>query len=148
MKHNLAVALLQASRHVYHEAAPVLYTANKFLFTHPSDCNLFRVVASPYAEHMASVYFRIREKDLRLWTSYLGSKSPDRSLHADLPNLKHLCIFMRCGSLGAPRLLGHLGVQPFAGAPPAFGALPPAMAVHVQAVHNALGQQVAALQQQ
>lgn len=151
MKHNVGVSLLQANKQVYDEAAPILYTGNKFLFTHPSDCNIFRVVASPHAESMNSVYFRIREKDLRLWTTYLGSKSADRSLKADLPKLKNLWIFMRCGSVGTPRLLGQLGVQGFNGGPQGFGgvgALPPAMAGHVQAVQNALGQQVAALQQQ
>ena len=139
MKHNVAVSLLQANRQIYQEAAPVLYTGNKLLFTHPSDCNIFRVVASPHAESMNSVYFRIREKDLRLWTTYLGSKSADRSLKADLPNLKSLWIFMRCGSVGAPRLLGQLGVQGFAGGPQGFGAVG---ALHV------LGQHVTALQQQ
>ncbi|XPS98661.1 hypothetical protein M3J09_007858 [Ascochyta lentis] len=144
MRHNVAAPLLQASRQLHDEAAPVLYTANKFLFTHPSDCNIFRVVASPHATAVHSVYFRIREKDLRLWTAYLGSKTADRSLKADLPSLKTLCIFMRCASVGAPRLLGHLGLQGFGG----VGLLPPPMAMHVQAVQNALGHQVAALQQQ
>lgn len=151
MKHHVGVPLLRTSKQVYDEAAPVLYTGNKFLFTHPSDCNIFRIVASPHAVSLNSVYFRIREKDLRLWTTYLGSKNADRSLKADLPHLKNLWIFMRCGSVGAPRLLGHLGVQGFAGGPQAFGgvgALPLPLAVHVQAVQNALGQQVAALQQQ
>ncbi|KAF2624966.1 hypothetical protein BU25DRAFT_347074 [Macroventuria anomochaeta] len=151
MKHNVGVKLLQTNKQVYAEAAPVLYTGNKFLFTHPSDCNIFRVVASRHAESMNSVYFRIREKDLRLWTTYLGSKSADRSLRADLPKLKNLWVFMRCGGAGAPRLLGQLGVQGLGGGPQGFGgvgALPPAMAVHVHAVQNALGQQVAALQQQ
>ncbi|KAH6644646.1 hypothetical protein C7974DRAFT_349609 [Boeremia exigua] len=148
MEHRVAVALLRASKQLHAEAAPVLYTANKFLFTHPSDCNVFRVVASPHAKAMHSVYLRVREKDLRLWTAYLGSKSPDRSLRADLPALKHLCIFMRCGNPGTPRLLSTLGVVPAANAIVALPALPPAMAMHVQAVQNALGQQVQALQQQ
>lgn len=141
LKHNVSVKLLQANKQVYNEAISLLYTENKFLFTHPSDCNIFRVVASPHAEGMNNVYFRIREKDLRLWTTYLGSKSADRSLRADLPKLKNLWIFLRCGNPGTPRLLSTLGV---AGA----GNVPPAMAVHVQAVQNALGQQVAALQHQ
>lgn len=147
MKHNVGVSLLQTNKQVYDEAAPVLYTGNKFLFTHPSDCTIFRVVASRHAEGIHSVYFRIREKDLPLWTKYLGSKKEERCLKHDLPNLKSLWIFLRCGSAGTPRIFGQLGGPGFA-APHAMGALPPAMAVHVQAVQNALGQQVAALQQQ
>ncbi|KAJ4410037.1 hypothetical protein N0V91_002046, partial [Didymella pomorum] len=147
MKHNVGVGLLQTNKQVYDEAAPVLYTGNKFLFTHPSDCTVFRVVASRHAEGIHSVYFRIREKDLPLWTKYLGSKREDRCLKHDLPNLKSLWIFLRCGSAGSPRFFGQLG-GPGLAAPQALGALPPAMAVHVQAVQNALGQQVAALQQQ
>ncbi|UPX16434.1 uncharacterized protein EKO05_0006833 [Ascochyta rabiei] len=149
-KHDVAVSLLQTCKQLHDEAAPVLYTANKFLFTHPSDCNIFRVVASPHADRIHSVWFRIREKDLRLWTAYLSSKSADRSLKADLPRLKNLCIFMRCLSLGTPRLLGLLGVQGAGGAGGAGGVavLPPPMAVQVQAVQNAVGQQVAALHQQ
>lgn len=147
MPHHVGVSLLQTNKQVHDEAAPVLYAGNKFLFTHPSDCTVFRVVASRHAESIQSVYFRIREKDLPLWTKYLGSKKEERCLKHDLPNLKSLWVFLRCGSAGTPRFFGQLGGPGFA-APPALGALPPAMAVHVQAVQNALGQQVAALQQQ
>ncbi|KAF2816012.1 uncharacterized protein BDZ99DRAFT_457933 [Mytilinidion resinicola] len=103
--HHIEPNLLLASRQVYAEAAPILYSSNKFLFTHPSDCNMFRVVASPYSEHITSVCFRIREKDLRIWTSYLSSSSETRSLHADLPRLKSLWIFLRCGSWGPPAMM-------------------------------------------
>lgn len=159
MKHHVSVNLLSANRQIYNEAVPVLYTENKFLFTHPSDCNIFRVVASQHAEGIQSVYFRIREKDLRLWTAYLGSKSADRSLKADLPALKNLWIFMRCAT-GTGRILASLGVQGLPGAH-AFGgvgALPPGgmgagvgaglvQQVH-QHVQQTLGHQVATLQQQ
>ncbi|KAJ4337280.1 hypothetical protein N0V87_004780 [Didymella glomerata] len=146
-KHHVGVSLLQTNKQVYAEAAPVLYTGNKFLFIHPSDCTVFRIVASRHAEDIHSVHFRIREKDLPLWTKYLGSRKEERCLKHDLPNLKSLCISLRCGSAATPRFFGQLGGPGFA-APQALGALPPAMAVHVQAVQNALGQQVAALQQQ
>lgn len=133
MKHHVTLGLLTVSRQVYEEAAPVLYAGNKFLFMHPSDCNMFRVVASPkYSALISSVYFRIREKDLRLWTSYLSSKTVERSLRCDLPKLKSLWIFLRCGTVG------QLG-GPMAG-------LPPALAAQVQAAQQALVQQVAALQ--
>ncbi|KAF2266463.1 hypothetical protein CC78DRAFT_566845 [Lojkania enalia] len=139
--HNVAVNLLTVSRQVYEEAAPILYSSNKFLFTHPSDCSVFRVVASPkYSALISSVCFRIREKDLRLWTTYLGSKSADRSLKADLPKLKSLWIFVRCGSIGTPHGIGQIGGQ--------LAGLPPGIAAQVQAVQNALGQQVQAIQQQ
>jgi hypothetical protein len=149
IKHNVGVNLLQANKQVYQESVSILYSANKFLFTHPSDCNIFRVVASPASHHITCVYFRIREKDLRLWTSYLGSKTAERSLKVDLPKLKHMWIFMRCGSMGTPAMLGQLthGAMAWQGAAGLAG-LPPAVVVQVQAVQDALGQQVAALQHQ
>lgn len=108
VRHHVNVSLLRANRQVYEEAVTILYSQNKLLFTHPSDLNIFRVVASPASQNMTSVYFRIREKDLRLWTSYLSSKSPERSLKADLPKLKNLWLFMRCGSMGTPAMLAQL----------------------------------------
>ncbi|KAF2715654.1 hypothetical protein K504DRAFT_457804 [Pleomassaria siparia CBS 279.74] len=140
-KHNVALGLLPANRQVYNEAAPILYTSNKFLFTHPSDCNIFRVIASPYSSLITSVYFRVREKDLRLWITYLGSKTQERSLKSDLPKLKSLWIFLRCGSVGAPGMLGQLGG-------PAIVGLPHALAAQVHAAQNALVQQMGALHQQ
>lgn len=150
VRHELMVNLLRTNRKVYEESAPILYGGNKFLFTHPSDCNIFRVVTSPFAMNIQSVYFRIREKDLRLWTRYIGSKNVDRSLRADLPMLKHFWIFLRCGSMGTPAMLGHLGAAqgPQAGMGGGLGNLPPGIQIQVQAVQNALGQQVQALQQQ
>ncbi|KAF2828140.1 hypothetical protein CC86DRAFT_369271 [Ophiobolus disseminans] len=146
---HVGVNLLRTNKQVYEESVSILYSANKFIFTHPSDCNIFRVVASPASYHITCVYFRIREKDLRLWTSYLGSKTTERSLKFDLPKLKSLWIFMRCGAMGTPAMLGQLGqgAMGMQGGG-ALAGLPPAVAVQVQAVHNALGQQVHALQQQ
>ncbi|KAF2194486.1 hypothetical protein K469DRAFT_705944 [Zopfia rhizophila CBS 207.26] len=140
-QHHVALGLLTVSKQVYNEAASILYSTNKFLFTHPSDCNIFRVISSPFSNLITSVCFRIREKDLRLWTSYLGSGQLERSLKTDLPKLKSLWIFLRCGSVGPPGLIGQLGGPQIVG-------LPPALAAQVQAVQNALGQQVQALQQQ
>lgn len=56
---------------------------------------------------------------------------------------------MRCGAMGTPAMLGQLG-QGGMGMQGngALAGLPPAVAVQVQAVQNALGQQVHALQQQ
>ncbi|KAF2469885.1 uncharacterized protein BDR25DRAFT_227308 [Lindgomyces ingoldianus] len=142
-KHDVALGLLTVSRQVHHEATPVLYAANKFLFTHPSDCNIFRIISSPYSSLITSACFRIREKDLRLWTSYLGSKTQDRSLKADLPKLKSLWIFLRCGNIGPPGLITQLGAGQ-----PGLANFPPAVQAQVQAVQNALQQQLNLLQQQ
>ncbi|KAF1947430.1 hypothetical protein EJ02DRAFT_333906 [Clathrospora elynae] len=117
--HDVSVNLVRANRQVYEESVAILYGDNKFLFTHPSDCTVFRVVASPASINITSVYFRIREKDVRLWTTYVGSKIKERSLRADLPKLRSLWVFLRCGGVGVPG-----------------------------AVQNVLGQQMQALQQQ
>lgn len=153
---GVTTALLRASRQLHREAGPVLYADNIFVFGHPSDCNVFRVVASPFAQHIQNVFFRIRDKDVRLWTAYVGSRSPDRSLRADLPRLKSLCILLRCSSAGTQHFLARLGMNGPA-APPGVlgvgavggvGVIPPPLAMAVQAVQTALSQQVAAMQQQ
>jgi hypothetical protein len=133
---DVTVNLLRSNKQVYTEAVDILYSQNKFLFTHPSDCNIFRVVASPASVNITSVYFRIREKDLRLWTSYLGSKKEERSLRADLPKLRSCWVFLRCGGLGV------LGLQ---GAVVGAGGVGGGLGAQVQA---ALGHQMHALQQQ
>ncbi|KAJ4360152.1 uncharacterized protein N0V89_000712 [Didymosphaeria variabile] len=121
---------------MHDEAAPVLYSQNKFLFTNPSDCTMFRVVASPFSANMTSVYFRIREKDVKLWATYLGSKDPSRSMKYDLPKLKSLWIFLRCGMMGTPGVINGMA---------GGGGLPALLAAQAQAIHQALGTQ---LQQQ
>lgn len=132
-RHNVALGLLSASRQLHDEAAPVFYAQNKFLFTNPSDCTMFRIVASPSAENITSVYFRIREKDVKLWATYLGSKDPARSMKCDLPKLKSLWIFLRCGMMGTPGLInGMVG----------NGGLPALLAAQTQAIHQALGTQL------
>jgi hypothetical protein len=98
-KSNIGYGLLTTSRQVYEEAAPILYSANKFLFSHPSDCTMFRVVASSkYSENISCAYLRIRDKDLRLWTTYLGSRRQGRCLKNDLPKLKTLWIYLSGGT--------------------------------------------------
>lgn len=135
-KHNVALGLLSVSQQVHDEAAPILYSQNKFLFTNPSDCTMFRVVASPYSDYITSVYFRIREKDVKLWATYLGSKDPSRSMKHDLPKLKSLWIFLRCGMMGTPGVINGMA---------GGGGLPALLAAQAQAIHQALGTQ---LQQQ
>ncbi|USP74772.1 hypothetical protein yc1106_02046 [Curvularia clavata] len=137
---NVGVGLLRANKQVYRECVDILYSQNKFVFTHPSDCNMFRVVASPASVNIANVYFRIRQKDLKLWATYLGSKQPERSLKSDLPNLKSLWVFLRCGAMGLPAAFNTFQAAP-AGLLGGLGG-------QIQAVQNALGQQMHALQQQ
>ena len=44
---------------------------------------------------LAHVCFRVRDREVGLWTSYLGSTSISRSLRADLPALETLWIFFQ-----------------------------------------------------
>ncbi|KAJ4288482.1 hypothetical protein N0V90_011718 [Kalmusia sp. IMI 367209] len=132
-KHNVALGLLSASRQVHSEATPILYSLNKFLFTNPSDCTMFRIVASPLSENITSVYLRIREKDVKPWAKYLGSKDPSWSMKYDLPKLKSLWIFLRCGTMGTPGMINGL----------AGGNIPAFLAVPAQAIQFALPPQLA-----
>ena len=136
---HVSVNLLRTNRQVHDEAVIVLYAQNKFLFTHPSDCNIFRVVTSPASANITSVYFRIKDKDLPLWTAYMGSKKEERSLRGDLPKLKSLWVFLRLGM--CPHFMSgvlagtqreNLGGQAAGG---------------VQAVQNVVGHQIHTLQQ-
>ncbi|KAI9660652.1 MAG: hypothetical protein M1821_010004 [Bathelium mastoideum] len=94
--HGLNPALLAVSKTLYREAAPILYAANKFMFSHPSDANMFvHIMDEHYASTITNICLRVRDRDLRLWTAYLGSTTPYRSLRADLPRLRMLWIFFR-----------------------------------------------------
>ncbi|KAF2138076.1 uncharacterized protein K452DRAFT_301449 [Aplosporella prunicola CBS 121167] len=91
-----AIALLTTSRTMHAEAAPVLYAANRFMFAHPSDANMFVHTTSPlYSRCITNICLRIRDRDVRLWSTYLGSTSSYRSLQHDFPRLKTLWIFFR-----------------------------------------------------
>ncbi|KAL2356926.1 hypothetical protein BJ546DRAFT_1058546 [Cryomyces antarcticus] len=93
---HLAPALLATSRTIYAETAPLLYSANRFMFSHPSDCNMFRfTMDQKHVQATTNICLRIRSQDVRLWTAYLGSTSPVRSLTHDLPALRVLWIFFR-----------------------------------------------------
>ncbi|RMZ70850.1 cytochrome p450 3a10 [Pyrenophora seminiperda CCB06] len=126
----------------------MLYSQNKFLFTHPSDCNIFRVVTPPASVNITSVLFRIREKDLRLWTTYLGSKKEDRSLRGDLPKLRSVWVFLRCGTVSLPPGLQPVPAGAAAGGGGGVGGGPGgavAMAGQAQANYHALGQHMQVL---
>ncbi|KAI9705665.1 MAG: hypothetical protein M1820_005075 [Bogoriella megaspora] len=94
--HGLAPALLATSKRILDETAPIVYGENKFMFNHPSDANMFvHIMSQQHACRITNICLRIRDKDLRLWTAYLGSTSSIRSLKADMPSLKMLWIFFR-----------------------------------------------------
>ncbi|EFQ94083.1 hypothetical protein PTT_08348 [Pyrenophora teres f. teres 0-1] len=120
---NVNVGLLRANKQVYSETMDIIYSQNKFLFTHPSDLNIFRVVTPPASVNITSVLFRIREKDLRIWTAYLGSRKEDRSLRHDLPKLRSVWVFLRCGTVSLPP-----GLQPVP------------VGHHMQALHHSITQ--------
>jgi hypothetical protein len=136
---NVSVNLLRTSKQVHDEAVNILYAQNKFLFTHPSDCNIFRVVTSKASVNITSVYFRIKDKDLALWTAYMGSRKEERSLRGDLPKLKNLWVFLRLA------MCPHFMSSVLAGTRPGAQA---AVGGGVQAVQTAMGHQINALQQQ
>jgi hypothetical protein len=94
--HNLAPALLRTCRAIYNESGAILYDSNTFVFSHPSDLNMFVNLMDQRHRHLIpSLFLRIRDRDVRLWTSYLGSTSPHRSLIADVPQLKAMWIWYR-----------------------------------------------------
>ncbi|KAL1637891.1 hypothetical protein SLS56_000448 [Neofusicoccum ribis] len=102
---GIATQLLTTSRTVYREAVSVLYATNRLMFTHPSDANMFVHIFSPeYARLVTSVCLRIRDRDVRLWSAYLSSTSPHRSLAADFPRLKSLWVFYR-SNFWSPRAI-------------------------------------------
>ncbi|KAF2086374.1 hypothetical protein K490DRAFT_66927 [Saccharata proteae CBS 121410] len=93
---NTSPSLLLTNRFIHNEAAPLLYSSNRFMFTHPSDANMFTKIHSvEHAKNINYIYLRVRDRDLRLWTTYLGSTSSHRSLLHDFPNLKGMWIFFR-----------------------------------------------------
>lgn len=94
--HSINPALVRTSRQLHAEAAPVLYKANTLSFAHPSDANMFHwTSAAAHSRSVASVVLHIRDREVRLWTAYLGSTSPHRSLTADFPALARLHVVFR-----------------------------------------------------
>lgn len=88
--------LLRTCRLIYAETAPLLYAANKLIFSHPSDANMFRhALASDSSSALGTIIFRVKKDDTRLWTSYFNSTSDERSLVRDFPDVRHLTIRFR-----------------------------------------------------
>ena len=90
-------ALLRTSRALYAETAPLLYTSNKLIFSHPSDANMFRhAMAAPHAAaQLTSMIVRVKSSDVRLWTAYFNSTADERSLVCDFPLLRTLYLRFR-----------------------------------------------------
>jgi hypothetical protein len=98
--HDLHPALLGVNRQIHAEAAPFLYTKNRFTFLHPSDCNVFTyIMDKSFAHTLTSLIFRLRDRDsdVGLWRDYFESESMQRSLKHDLPNLHSVLIFLAQG---------------------------------------------------
>ncbi|KAF2480875.1 hypothetical protein BDY17DRAFT_312687 [Neohortaea acidophila] len=89
--------LLRTCKIIYDEAGPLLYSLNALTFHHPSDANMFvRAIASqPMAQHTTRVNLHIKAQETSLWTRYLSSRDPIRSLKCDFPGLRELQVKYR-----------------------------------------------------
>jgi hypothetical protein len=99
---DLHSQLLRTCHTVYDEAAQMLYT-NMLHFIHPSDANMFLWAHNPsLGRGITKMLFQIRDRDVKaIWTGYLSSTKPERSLLNDYPNLRVLHIQFRSGFLHA-----------------------------------------------
>ncbi|KAF1809539.1 hypothetical protein P152DRAFT_461487 [Eremomyces bilateralis CBS 781.70] len=95
------VSLLQTCRTINDEASPIIYAHNAFSFPSPSDANMFSWThypwnrTTPLARKITHLDLVINDRDVRLWTGYLGSSLSERSLMHDYPALKTLRIKLR-----------------------------------------------------
>ncbi|QDS77834.1 hypothetical protein FKW77_006253 [Venturia effusa] len=99
LRTHLSPQLLRTCKMIYAEASPVLYSQNRFQFTHPSDANMFLYNHNPdlIRQNVKKILLVIRDpRDVRhLWTYWLSSTMPTRSLASDYPNLTDLDIRLR-----------------------------------------------------
>lgn len=99
LRTHLSPQLLRTCKMIYAEAAPVLYSQNRFHFTHPSDANMFLYNHNPdlVRENVKKIQLVIKDhRDVRnLWTYWLSSTMITRSLTFDYPNLVNLDIRLR-----------------------------------------------------
>ena len=93
---GLQPKLLLTCSAVYEEAVDMLYS-NMLHFHHPSDANMFLWVHNPeLGRNISKIVFTIRDREVAaLWTGYLSSTKPERSLLNDYPNLRVLHIQFR-----------------------------------------------------
>jgi hypothetical protein len=97
---NLQPQLLRTCSTIFNEAAMILYS-NMLHFIHPSDANMFIWAHKPdLGRSVTKMLFQIRDRDVKaVWTGYLSSTKPERSLLSDYPNLRTLHIQFRSGFL-------------------------------------------------
>lgn len=97
LSRSISPSILRVCKHIYTESAPLLYSSNKLIFSHPSDANMFRhsLASETYAGEATSMILRIKNSDTRLWTSYFNSTTEERSLVKDYPRLKTLFVRFR-----------------------------------------------------
>ncbi|KAE9982775.1 hypothetical protein EG328_010639 [Venturia inaequalis] len=99
LRTHLSPQLLRTCKMIYAEAAPVLYSQNRFQFTHPSDANMFLYSHNPHLirQNVKKVCLVIKDhRDVRnLWTFWLSSTMATRSLATDYPNLTNLDVRLR-----------------------------------------------------
>ncbi|KAF2396370.1 hypothetical protein EJ06DRAFT_559941 [Trichodelitschia bisporula] len=95
---GICTPLLRVCRAVHRETWPLLYAKNTLSFAHPSDANMFLYAHNrAQARMLKSLRLMVRDRDVRaLWTGYLSSTAPGRSLMADYPSLEevHVCLRM------------------------------------------------------
>lgn len=96
---NIARGVLLLCRALRDETARALYESNTLFFRHPSDANMFLHSHSPArARLVRGLLLHVAERDLALWTPYLSSASPHRSLAHDYPRLRELLVVVRCAA--------------------------------------------------
>jgi hypothetical protein len=96
---NITRGVLLLCRALRDETSRALYESNALLFRHPSDANMFLHSHSPrLARLVRRLLVHVAEHDLALWTPYLSSASPHRSLAHDYPRLRELLVVVRCSS--------------------------------------------------
>jgi len=94
---NLQPQILRVCRLFHRELSPLLYHDAKLIFSHPSDANLFtQVLSSPqYSSDIHTLVLRVKNTDVKIWSTYFTSRSRERSLIFDFPDLKTLHIRFR-----------------------------------------------------
>ncbi|KAG8630124.1 hypothetical protein KVT40_001743 [Elsinoe batatas] len=106
---NLTPALLRTASPLLAETLPVLYGNNRFIFSHPSDANVFSHAyadADAVRTYTSELILRVKNSDAKLWTSYFNSNDGRRSLVQDFPALKRVTVRFR-----GPRYVGHLSAE-------------------------------------
>ena len=93
---DLQPKLLLMCSAVYEEAVDLLYS-NMLHFAHPSDANMFLWVHNPeLCRTISKIVFTIRDREVPvIWSNYLSSTKPERSLLNDYPSLRVLHIQFR-----------------------------------------------------